>query len=149
MNEGKKHNLVTENQNQQSINENRRHNVNTENLSKYNYDLQHQDRVYSANLNYYSSVCRTNQDVASKLYSTDRSANISKYVTDRRFQTDMNNFIGKYPKIAVALGLINDRGRIVSNASSIWTRIQNSVHNNAHVLNGTSNFRGSGARHFN
>lgn len=123
--ESKRHNRVSERQNQQSINENRRHNIRTENLSQYNYDLQHQDRVYSANLNYDSSMYRTDQDVASRRYSTDRNANMSKYATDRKFQTDMNTFIAKYPKTAIALGLISKRGTIMRGASTVWTHIQN------------------------
>lgn len=127
--ESKRHNRVSEDQGQQSINENRRHNVRTENLSKYNYDLQHQDRVYSANLNYDSSIYRTDQDVASRRYSTDQSANMSKYATDRRFETDMNTFIGKYPKTALALGLINNRGKILKGATNVWTYVQNNARN--------------------
>lgn len=123
--ESHRHNVVGERQNKFSLKENRRHNIATENLSKYNYDLQHYDRVYSANLNYDSSIYRTDQDVASRQYATDRNANVSKYATDRKFQTDMNTFIGKYPATAVALGLLNNRGKVARGATNIWTRIQN------------------------
>lgn len=127
--ETKRHNLISEYQGQQSINENRRHNIRTENLSKYNYDLQHQDRVYSANLNYDSSIYRTDSDAESKRYSSDQSAGMSKYATDRKFETDMNTFIAKYPKTAIALGLINNRGKILRQATNVWTYWQNNYRN--------------------
>lgn len=125
--ETRRHNVVGERQNKFALRESKRHNIATENLSKYNYDLQHSDRIYSANLNYDSSMYRTNQDVASRRYATDRNANMSKYATDRKFQTDMNTFIGKYPGTAVALGILNNRGKVARDATNIWTRIQNQL----------------------
>lgn len=89
--EDRRHNIVSEEQQQQSINEAIRHNKSYEAIVQQGNYLNYQSSIYGSNMAYKASVYSADKHYAATKYSADKNYAIMKYSADRNAQVSMNN----------------------------------------------------------